>query len=1254
MKRFTFLIIILLTFNTFLMGQELTRAELNTYIDATLPSASAIKMSVLRAVLKEIVFSENNVPDDKLIGAEYSNGGAIWHTIYVGSDRYVRFTSDQINWTEPILILDGTTMDLDTNRIINVSNPIDSLDAVNKQTLDSLLAATKTILELVTVTDPAANEATSTAIIDTSEGVEIVLTAAGNDQTLQTPTITTIGKEFRVLNSTSSTINTNINVNGYVLEPGEFNTFIWDGSAWVGDNIASSFTLNLGATGLYEGGILSGIGLSTFSISDGDGVIIDNTTDHEMPNKDNIAWTGLSTITITNIATAERTYIGIIRSGGVPTVIQQTAPFTASQTRSVVVLGSIAHLDHAIISSLSNTPRVAFDRVLLASDLSSMIGSVVAGNNYSGVNATLNIEKTIGNTYREGANYTNDLTTPNITDDAAINPVTFIYAWRDGSGGLSFGSPTTTIDVNQYDDGTGTLAILAANKYTNQRIFHFGGTNISFVLYGQTIYNSLTEATADAAKEAVEIPADVTEGSSLRSILALKKATVNFTGPLTDGTNYQFLPIGKFGEITSGSTASSTTLQQAYNNSVQPQIITDGGRGAVQFRGGTGTDTDNTIEGLNNAGSTTYSIDGNGDISGNTMALIQPIGTPPLAITSTTLVDNLNVELLNSQLASYYLDYNNFTNTPATGVSSVFGRTGAVIAVSGDYEADEITNTPSGDIAAIEVQAAIDELDTEKAGLANANIFTANQDIVGNGLDLTIQSNGAGSPTLKFVNNDSELATIYFSLQEILDLSSPIQVRMLETTAAHYFTVKSTGIFGELDNVSAGYVVNYDPATDELTYAAKGTGGTVTSVGYTSSDFDITGSPITVSGTFTANLGDNAIPNQTALTSGLVSTDELPVSDAGILKRMDISVLQTYMQNNLSFGGGGVNFGTSQQLPYMNATNDNFLYGGLNFTGSIFKTSSASDTYNDIQSTNAINSSALRILNEGGSPVLAIGYDNNTNIPSIVSVLGDEIEITGAVKFNNYFINPNLASAPGSPIDGMRYQNTTDNKSYERINGSWVDLGQSGGSGLWTLSGSEIYRNSEVWIGTTTSLAATPKLQVLGTSFFEADNNHIILDEGDTGEQYYIAVNSNDLIFRRSDASVIFSYDDSEDIIVNEVPVKANAIIIKHSDAQTTSGNIDIDTRANSGSDLITLNGNATIRLNYLDVGQSGHLLIRQDGSTARTLAFEGYTDNATTGLTELYDGGFKLINPDLSSFLELEFRVYTGYVTVTWKWLEQ
>jgi len=60
------------------------------------------------------------------------------------------------------------------------------------------------------------------------------------------------------------------------------------------------------------------------------------------------------------------------------------------------------------------------------------------------------------------------------------------------------------------------------------------------------------------------------------------------------------------------------------------------------------------------------------DVSGSIRSSSQLIstvatGTAPLSVTSTTKVSNLNADLLDDQTGSYYLDYNNFTNTPTIG-----------------------------------------------------------------------------------------------------------------------------------------------------------------------------------------------------------------------------------------------------------------------------------------------------------------------------------------------------------------------------------------------------------------------------------------------------------------------------------------------------------------------------------------------------------------------------------------------------------
>lgn len=58
---------------------------------------------------------------------------------------------------------------------------------------------------------------------------------------------------------------------------------------------------------------------------------------------------------------------------------------------------------------------------------------------------------------------------------------------------------------------------------------------------------------------------------------------------------------------------------------------------------------------------------------------------------------------------------------------------------------------------------------------------------------------------------------------------------------------------------------------------------------------------VTSTGDGATALAASAITAQTALTTGLAGTDELLVSDAGVLKRMDVSVMNAYFNSNLSF-----------------------------------------------------------------------------------------------------------------------------------------------------------------------------------------------------------------------------------------------------------------------------------------------------------------------------------------------------------------
>jgi hypothetical protein len=90
------------------------------------------------------------------------------------------------------------------------------------------------------------------------------------------------------------------------------------------------------------------------------------------------------------------------------------------------------------------------------------------------------------------------------------------------------------------------------------------------------------------------------------------------------------------------------------------------------------------------------------------------VPTPPVG-EKYTFIDSANGHLSTKDDTGTVVDI----EASSGGVSTFEGRSGAVVSANGDYTASEITNVPAGNIAAITVQAALNELDTEKAPLTH-------------------------------------------------------------------------------------------------------------------------------------------------------------------------------------------------------------------------------------------------------------------------------------------------------------------------------------------------------------------------------------------------------------------------------------------------------------------------------------------------------------------------------------------------------
>jgi len=151
-----------------------------------------------------------------------------------------------------------------------------------------------------------------------------------------------------------------------------------------------------------------------------------------------------------------------------------------------------------------------------------------------------------------------------------------------------------------------------------------------------------------------------------------------------------------------------------------------------------------TLDTVTGRGSTTTN-----DISVNTLTSTVVTGTAPLTVTSTTLVNNLNADLLDGQEGTYYLDWTNTTNKPDP-----------VITLGGDLSGSvTLTDLTSGTLTAT-INANSVELGTDTTGNYVATIAgTANEiEVTGSGAETAAIT--VGLPNDVTISNDLTVSNL--------------------------------------------------------------------------------------------------------------------------------------------------------------------------------------------------------------------------------------------------------------------------------------------------------------------------------------------------------------------------------------------------------------------------------------------------------------------------------------------------------------
>jgi hypothetical protein len=379
-----------------------------------------------------------------------------------------------------------------------------------------------------------------------------------------------------------------------------------NGSEWValGYNIS---TVN-SSTGVFEFTGLSIASTTTFNVAPVKGWIVDDTTNPLSPQLYYVDYSG-GTHTATYVNTSTETWV-YLTSGG--TISQSNIELTEQQRRQNIFLGKLGHANKTNIINAFSQPDFVLSPLSQLRDMFTPINLINGGIYASPNGVNLSFNTSAGYLYGLGINFANDTLNPNSLYVSGTTPCTFQY--RTQTGGTA--SNTTSIDPTNWDVG-GVVTLISGTKATNQRIY-LVQNGIFRVQYGQTEYNQLSAAIEGIATEQFNTFSNFTNNGILIGILSVLSTATD----LSDTSKARFFFTSKFGEtVGAAGGISTTTLQQAYNNSTTPEITTNSSLGPLSVKNGAGTadNITNVFEGVNSGGTTTSYVRADGFISGNSL-----------------------------------------------------------------------------------------------------------------------------------------------------------------------------------------------------------------------------------------------------------------------------------------------------------------------------------------------------------------------------------------------------------------------------------------------------------------------------------------------------------------------------------------------------------------------------------------------------------------------------------------------------------
>lgn len=211
---------------------------------------------------------------------------------------------------------------------------------------------------------------------------------------------------------------------------------------------------------------------------------------------------------------------------------------TGVDTETMMFIGGTATIG-GVVAAIQISPRIAKPSARRFADFSDCLGSINCNGNIVTPNgANLLFDKSAGKTFRVDSNFSNDTSNPDITQDALIqNPQGFnviIVGFQTSTPGVFQYEAYSNLLPDNWDDGSGTKATVANNKWSIRRLYFFNATQTFGLYLGQAEYSSYDNAVAGITSEgAARDPA--TEPALLICCIVVKKGATDLAADVASG-----------------------------------------------------------------------------------------------------------------------------------------------------------------------------------------------------------------------------------------------------------------------------------------------------------------------------------------------------------------------------------------------------------------------------------------------------------------------------------------------------------------------------------------------------------------------------------------------------------------------------------------------------------------------------------------------------------------------------------------------